>query len=884
MQARGGLVEHEEDRSPRLEILAQERGQLDALALAAAERAAALPEVDVRQAHIDQRLEPLCDALRQRVALAAEEFDGLLDAQVQHVVDVFAAVFHFQDVGLEALAAAGLADHLHVGHELHRDVDHAFAQTLGAAAAVDVEREVRVPVAVHLRVGLLGEQAADVVIHLQVGHGIGARALADGVLVDIFDGGDLAQVAPEFLEDARLAADLVDVAVQGGVEDVAHQRTLAAAAHARHDGHTAKREAHVDVLQVVLAGADHFHGILPAPLLRRDGNLPRARQIVERQRTGAVAQPVGDLALEDHAAAVLAGQRPDVDELVGRLDDVAVVFHHDDGVAQVAQAFEHADQPLRVAFVQADAGLVENVHRAHQVVAQAADQVDALAFAAAERVRGPVEGEVAQAHVADVLQPGADLPQRPLGDRPVVVVKLERIEKCREVADGHRHQFVDVLAAHLHVEGLGPEARAAAGVAGGLARVAAEHIFVLDLVALALDPFEERVDAGEPGVALPEHALLFGRELDVGLVDREVEFGGVHDELFVELFHHLAAPAGHGALVDAQGGVGDHERLVDADGLAVTAAHRAGAQRTVVAEQVFGGLFEADAVGFEQVREIARARLRLPDADQAAALGEGGLHGVERAAHGVLVVRHGEPVDEQQPFAAEVLDMLQGFLHLGILSFAVGDAGEAFFLEVQELFDLALFLPADVGQDQGRGAFLQGDDVVHHVLGRVAAHFPAGDRGIGLADPGEEQAQVIVDLGGGADRGARVPGVDFLLDGDGRRNAADQVDVGLVHPPEELPGERREALREAALPFGEQRVEGQRTLAAAGNAGEHHQFSQRNVDRQVLQVVNPGAAYVDLLCLHLGVFRFWVSSGLRSSGRDSCRAGGRRSGSSRGGS
>ncbi len=225
--------------------------------------------------------------------------------------------------------------------------------------------------------------------------------------------------------------------------------------------------------------------------------------------------------------------------------------------------------------------------------------------------------------------------------------------------------------------------------------------------------------------------------------------------------------------------------------------------------------------------------------------------------------------------------MLQGLFHLGHTAVARGQARETFFLEIEQFFDLAVFLPADVGQDQGRGAFLKGGQIIHYVLGRVAAHFPSGDRGIGFADPGEEQAQMVVDFGTGAHGRTGIAGAGLLLDGDGRRDARDQIDVGFAHAAQELAGERGEAFGEAALPFGEKGVESQRTLAAARQAGNHDQFSQRNVDVDVLQVVNPGASYVYLLFLHLFS---WVSNGPRSSGKDNSPAGGWRWGSSPGGS
>ena len=88
------------------------------------------------------------------------------------------------------------------------------------------------------------------------------------------------------------------------------------------------------------------------------------------------------------------------------------------------------------------------------------------------------------------------------------------------------------------------------------------------------------------------------------------------------------------------------------------------------------------------------------------------------------------------------------------------------------------------------------------------------------AGAGPEEAQVVVDLGDGADGGARVVAGGLLLDRDGGREALDGVHVGLLHQPEELPGVGRQRLDVAPLPLGVDRVEGERRLARAGEPGD----------------------------------------------------------------
>jgi hypothetical protein len=59
------------------------------------------------------------------------------------------------------------------------------------------------------------------------------------------------------------------------------------------------------------------------------------------------------------------------------------------------------------------------------------------------------------------------------------------------------------------------------------------------------------------------------------------------------------------------------------------------------------------------------------------------------------------------------------------------------------------------------------------------------------ADIGEEQPEVIVDFGDRSDRRTGIRGGGLLLDGDGRREPVDQIDVRLFHLLEKLPRVRR---------------------------------------------------------------------------------------------
>ena len=107
-----------------------------------------------------------------------------------------------------------------------------------------------------------------------------------------------------------------------------------------------------------------------------------------------------------------AGTRPHVDHEIRGADRLLVVFDDDDGVADVAQVGQGLEQAFVVALVQADGGLVQDVHDADQAGADLAGEPDALALAAGEGLGAARERQIVQAHVGEKAQTGGDL----LGD------------------------------------------------------------------------------------------------------------------------------------------------------------------------------------------------------------------------------------------------------------------------------------------------------------------------------------------------------------------------------------------------------------------------------------------------------------------------------------
>ncbi|MNC94735.1 hypothetical protein D3C83_116630 [compost metagenome] len=77
----------------------------------------------------------------------------------------------------------------------------------------------------------------------------------------------------------------------------------------------------------------------------------------------------GDIArtaLGDHPAAMLAGAKPHVHDVIGTHDRFAIVLHDDDRVTDISQACEGGKQARVVARMQPDRGLIQHVHHARE--------------------------------------------------------------------------------------------------------------------------------------------------------------------------------------------------------------------------------------------------------------------------------------------------------------------------------------------------------------------------------------------------------------------------------------------------------------------------------------------------------------------------------------
>ncbi len=115
----------------------------------------------------------------------------------------------------------------------------------------------------------------------------------------------------------------------------------------------------------------------------------------------------------------------------------------------------------------------------------------------------------------------------------------------------------------------------------------------------------------------------------------------------------------------------------------------------------------------------------------------------------------------------------------------------------------------------------------------------------------KKQAQVIIDFGHRTHRRARIAARTLLIDRNRRAQSLDIIDVRFLHPTEELTGVSGKRLDIAALSLSIDGIEGERTLAGAGNTGDNHQFIAWDDDIDILEIMLAGTLDNNAIYWHI---------------------------------
>ena len=153
---------------------------------------------------------------------------------------------------------------------------------------------------------------------------------------------------------------------------------------------------------------------------------------------------------------------------------------------------------------------------------------------------------------------------------------------------------------------------------------------------------------------------------------------------------------------------------------------------------------------------------------------------------------------------------------------------------------------------------------LNRALERSLDHFRHDLRGEGfavlgterLSRPGEEQTQRVGEFRDRADGGAGISHQSLLFDRDGGGKVFDRLHIRPRQKVHRLPRPNRKALHISSLRFGVERIEGKRALSRPRHAGDDGHGVERDLHRDVLQIVRARAAHADDFGIrHLGSLR-----------------------------
>src|SRR5260370_6535362 len=194
--------------------------------------------------------------------------------------------------------------------------------------------------------------------------------------------------------------------------------------------------------------------------------------------------------------------------------------------------------------------------------------------------------------------------------------------------------------------------------------------------------------------------------------------------------------------------------------------------------------------------------------------GDEAVREFERGGDGLFETRGDARLDEQavdHDFDGVVLALVEGRKIVERVKLAVdANADVAVLREFFKFLAIRAFSSAHDGRENHDAviglADLAVQDGLDNLLAGLARDGLAAIRAVRYADGRVDDAEIVVNFGDGADSGTRRARGGFLLDGDGRREAFDDVDFGALHLVEELARVSGNRLDVPSLAFAVNRV------------------------------------------------------------------------------
>ena len=130
--------------------------------------------------------------------------------------------------------------------------------------------------------------------------------------------------------------------------------------------------------------------------------------------------------------------------MIGRANRLFVVLDHDDGIPEIAQPAQRADEPRVVALMQADARLVEHIEHAGQAGTDLRREPDTLRLAAGERAALAIEREIIESDLEEEFEPRGNFVEDLGNNRALRFGKLDLPDELRRGRDRQLAELVNV--------------------------------------------------------------------------------------------------------------------------------------------------------------------------------------------------------------------------------------------------------------------------------------------------------------------------------------------------------------------------------------------------------------------------------------------------------
>ena len=119
-----------------------------------------------------------------------------------------------------------------------------------------------------------------------------------------------------------------------------------------------------------------------------------------------------------------------------------IVLHHHQRIARIAQSVHHADDTAHIARMQADRRLIQHEQGVGERSAQRRGEIDTLHLTAGQRARLPVQRQITQTDIRQILEPRADLGQQHGGGFVGHLRQTQRTQALAHGGERQQHQIV----------------------------------------------------------------------------------------------------------------------------------------------------------------------------------------------------------------------------------------------------------------------------------------------------------------------------------------------------------------------------------------------------------------------------------------------------------